>query len=142
MEGCGMIKARILSRGAASGPVLVLTEPLSFWGGFDPKTGKIIDIHHPQHGTGLTAYIILMAETRGSGTAPGAIAEAIRRGTAPKAIITVKPDVNIAIGASVADALYGRTCPVLAVAPEDFDFLSKASRLAISADGTITVASS
>ena len=55
--------------------------------------------------------VALMFETRGSGTAPGAIAEAIRRGTAPAAIIMVRPDINLAVGAAVAEALYGRGCP-------------------------------
>jgi predicted aconitase with swiveling domain len=141
VEGYGVIRARVLNRGTATGPVLALSEPLSFWGGFDPRTGAIIDIHHPQCGACLAGRIALMAETRGSGTAPGAIAEAIRLGTAPAAIITITPDVNIAIGASVADALYGRTFPVLAVEPEDFEFLSKAASLTIFANGTITAAS-
>ena len=30
-----------LGVGSASGPAMVLDEPLSFWGGFDPMTGKI-----------------------------------------------------------------------------------------------------
>jgi predicted aconitase with swiveling domain len=136
-----MIKGRFLNPGTASGPVLLLTEPLSFWGGFDPVTGTIIDVHHPQRGASLAGLIALMRETRGSGTAPGAIAEAIRRGTAPKAIITIMPDVNIAIGASVAETLYGRTCAVLAVSSADFDLLSRASSLTIFPDGTITAAS-
>jgi len=136
-----MIKTRVLNAGEARGPVLTLTEPLSFWGGFDPKTGRIIDIHHPQRGADLKGVILLMAEARGSGTAPGAIAEAIRLGTAPSAIITIQPDINIAIGASVAEALYGLICPVLAVNAEDFEFLSGAAGLSISADGTIRAAS-
>jgi len=137
-----MIKGRILSPGSASGQVLLLVEPLSFWGGFDPRTGRIIDIHHPQCRENLRGRIILMAETRGSGTASGAIAEAIRLGTAPSAFITVDPDINIAIGATVAGVLYGRTCPILAVDPEDFEFLSKARGLTIFTDGTLMAASS
>ena len=34
-----MIKARVLAPGLASGPTLLLSDPLSFWGGFDPATG-------------------------------------------------------------------------------------------------------
>ena len=36
--------------GAASGPILRLDEPLSFWGGLDSATGTIIDRLHPQRG--------------------------------------------------------------------------------------------
>ena len=44
-----------LAPGLATGEVLVLDEPLSFWGGLDPETGTLIDAHHPQAGVSLTA---------------------------------------------------------------------------------------
>ncbi len=39
-----------LIEGDAEGDVLVLDEPLSFWGGVHEESGIISDIHHPQHG--------------------------------------------------------------------------------------------
>lgn len=132
-----MIRARVLHPGAAEGPVIALREPLSFWGAFEPKTGQIIDAHHPQRGSSLAQRIVLMRESRGSGTAPGGLAEAIRRGTGPSGLILVKPDVGLAVGAAVAAALYGRSCPVVTVSHEDFDRLMKLERLLIASDGTI-----
>ena len=88
--------------------ILHLTAPLSFWGGFEPRTGEIVDIHHPQRGAKLGGKIVLMASSRGSGTAPGALAKSIRLATGPAALIMVEPDVNLAIGAQVAATLYGR----------------------------------
>ena len=129
---------RILNKGEAQGDVLALDAPLSFWGAFDPRSGQIIDVHHPQKGKSLTGTILMMRETRGSGTAPGGMAEAIRLGTAPAAIILVKPDINLAIGAMVAQALYGRDCPIVAVGEADYRRLSRHRALAIGADGTIT----
>lgn len=133
-----MIRADVLNAGEAEGPVLVLDEPLSFWGAFDPKTGVILDVHHPQRGACLTGQVLLMRESRGSGSAPGAIAEAIRRGTAPAAILLVTPDVNLAIGAAVAAELYGKHCPVLAVSGADYDSLKQAARLRIARDGAVS----
>ena len=132
------MKARILSGGAAEGPVLSLDEPLSFWGAFEPRTGIIIDSHHPQRGACVTGTVLVMTETRGSGSAPGAIAESIRRGTAPVAIILAEPDINLAIGAEVAATLYRRHCLVAEVTPEVLALLRRETRLAIAADGTIT----
>lgn len=80
----------------------------------------------------------MMRETRGSGTAPGGMAEAIRLGTAPAAILLIKPDINLAVGAEVAEALYGRTCPLLAVTAADYAELTRCEALAIAGDGTIT----
>jgi uncharacterized protein len=134
-----MIRATVLNAGSATGPVLVLSEPLSFWGAFDPRSGRIVDTHHPQCGTVLAGKILLMRESRGSGTAPGAIAEAIRLGTAPSAIILVVPDINLAIGAAVAAKLYGNQCPVLAVTEVQYQRLTAAQHIAIAENGQITV---
>ncbi|QIG47494.1 DUF126 domain-containing protein [Nordella sp. HKS 07] len=133
-----MIRARILHGGAAQGEVLALDAPLSFWGAFDPRTGEIIDIHHPQKGVRIAGTILMMRETRGSGTAPGGMAEAIRLGTAPAAIILTKPDINLTIGALVAEVLYGKTCPVLSLDEESYAGLAVEQALAVHADGTIT----
>ena len=132
-----MITARVLHPGTAEGPVLALDEPLSFWGAFDPRTGVIIDAHHPQRGRCITGVILMMRETRGSGTAPGGMAEAIRLGTAPAAVILVAPDINLAIGALVAEALYGRSCPVLAVDAQGYAALASEPALTIATDGSI-----
>jgi len=133
-----MIAARVLNAGEAEGAVLALDEPLSFWGAFDPRTGIILDVHHPQRGACLTGKILLMRESRGSGSSPGTIAEAIRLGTAPAAIVLVAPDVNLAIGAAVAAELYDRHCPVLAVSGTGYDSLKQALHLRISRDGVVS----
>lgn len=135
-----MIMATVLNPGEAEGPVLLLDEPLSFWGGFDPATGRIIDVHHPQCGISLASAILLMREAKGSGSAPGAIAEAIRLGTAPAAIILIEADVNLAIGAAVASELYGEHCPVLKVNEQDFAALRVQSRLNVQTDGSLSPA--
>ncbi len=131
------IEAHVLCPGEASGPILVLSEPLSFWGGFDPHTGVILDTHHPQCGLCLSGCILLMPQTRGSGSAPGALAEAIRCKTAPSGIILRERDVNLAIGSLVAASLYGRQCPILTVEDGSYDSLAAASHATIAADGTI-----
>jgi predicted aconitase with swiveling domain len=132
-----MIAARVLNPGTAEGPVLVVEEPLSFWGAFDPLTGLIVDTHHPQRGACLAQKIVIMPETRGSGSASGSIAEAIRRGTAPLALILMKPDVNLAVGSFIAAALYGKSCPVLSVDASDYRRLAAVAHLGIAEDGSI-----
>jgi uncharacterized protein len=134
-----MITATILNSGIAQGPVLVLTEPLSFWGAYDPRSGCIVDTHHPQSGLCLAGHILLLPETRGSGGTPGGIAEAIRRGTAPLGIILMVPDINLAIGAAVAARLYGNNCPVVTVDETNYRRLAGARRIAIAENGQITV---
>jgi predicted aconitase with swiveling domain len=129
----------ILHEGEAQGEVLELTQPLSFWGAFDPRTGTIIDIHHPQCGLSLTGKILLMRESRGSGTAPGAMAEALRLHTAPAALLLGKAEMNLAIGAAVAQTLYGTNCPMLALSDDEYAMAAAANFLHVHEDGSLTV---
>jgi len=94
----------------------VLDEPLSFWGGVDPATGDIIDVHHPQCDANVAGCVLVMPSGRGSSSSSSVLAEAIRAGTAPAAIVLGEPDPILALGAIVARELYGRTIPVV-VAP-------------------------
>ena len=111
-----MNEARTLVAGEARGPALVLDEPLSFWGGVDPATGDIVDVHHPQRDANVAGHILFMPSGRGSSSSSSVLAEAIRAGPSPIAIVLTEPDPLLALGAIVARELYGRTIPVV-VAP-------------------------
>lgn len=111
-----MTEARTLVAGEARGPALVLDEPLSFWGGVDPATGDIVDVHHPQCDSNVAGCVLVMPSGRGSSSSSSVLAECIRAGTAPVAIVVGESDPILALGAIVARELYGRTIPVV-VAP-------------------------
>ena len=105
--------ARSLVDGEAEGPALVLTRPLSFWGGIDSESGRIIDRTHPRFGTHVTGSILVMPAGRGSSSSSAVLAECMRRGTAPAGIVLAEPDPILVVGALVAEALYGKTCPIV-----------------------------
>ncbi len=71
---------RVLSPGIATGEVLLLDEPLSLWGGLDPATGRLIDVHHPQVGAALAGRVVAMPAGRGSSSSSYVLAEAAGRG--------------------------------------------------------------
>ena len=110
-------RGRTLSPGVGRGDTLTLREPLSFWGGFDVTTGAVIDTHHAQRCALLTDRVLFMARGRGSSSSASVLAEAIRLGTAPAAIVLAEPDLVIALGAAMAAELYGLHMPVV-VAPD------------------------
>jgi predicted aconitase with swiveling domain len=128
------IAGRTLAAGSGAGPVVPIA-PLSFWGGYDPATGRIIDRLHPANGTSLAGVVLVMAQGRGSSSASGAIAEAIRLGTAPSAIVLAKADAILLIGVLAAEALYGRGLPIVVVSPGDHARLAATSRAAVTATG-------
>lgn len=104
-----------LHPGAATGPLLRLTEPLSLWGGTDPD-GTITDPHHPQRGASLTGAVVLMRCGRGSSSSSSVLTELIRSGRGPAALVLAEPDGILALGAIVAAELYGRSVPIALVA--------------------------
>lgn len=112
----------VLVSGVASGPLMVLSEPLSFWGGVDPATGTIIDRTHPAAGESVAGMILFMPYGRGSSSSASVIAETIRNGAGPLGFILGEPDEIVVTGVFVANALYGTRVPVVVTdLPEDTD---------------------
>ena len=128
-----MPEGRALAFGTGEGPALLLEEPLSFWGGMDPATGEVIDAHHPARGTSLSGRVVVMPSGRGSSSAPSVLAEAIRLGTAPAAIVLSEPDAIVALGAIVAAELYGRACPVVVLDEEEHRGIRDGALIRVSA---------
>jgi predicted aconitase with swiveling domain len=125
----------VLVPGEAVGVVLALDEPLSFWGGLDPTSGNIIDRRHPQVGEKLSGRVLVMEYGRGSSSSTGVLAEAIRLGTAPVAIVLAEADIIVMLGALVANELYGLRCPVVVADRATFDTLVTGTTVAIVDDG-------
>jgi predicted aconitase with swiveling domain len=105
-------QARSLAGGEAEGRALVLSEALSFWGGIDVDTGAIIDHSHPQRGLNVAGRVLVMPGGRGSSSSSAVLAEVIRLGTGPVAIVLATPDPILTVGAIVAEFLYGLRCPI------------------------------
>lgn len=103
----------VLVDGTATGPLMVLTDPLSFWGGVDPATGVIIDRSHPAVGASVAGTILFMPYGRGSSSSASVIAETIRNGAGPLGFILGEPDEIVVTGVFVANALYGTHVPVV-----------------------------
>ena len=121
----------MLAPGAADGLALVLHEPLSLWGGVDPATGIIIDARHPQRGASIVGRVLVMAAVRGSSSSSSVLAETVRAGCAPAAILLGEPDLILAVGAAVAEELYGRRVPVLLLAPGDLAGIVDGAHLSV-----------
>lgn len=114
------IMARALTPGTAQGQLALLSSPLSLWGGLDLASGAICDVNHPEHGRSVAGNILAMTSARGSSSSSSALVEAVRRGTAPAAIILGRIDPILVIGSLVAADLYGIAVPILLVAEESW----------------------
>ena len=74
-----------------------------------------------------------MPFSKGSSTTTAVLLEAVRAGTAPAAILTTGPDTFFALASIVADVMYGKSFPVIALGAADFASLRTGERLKIEA---------
>lgn len=133
-----MIAGRAVVVGEAEGDALVSSDAISFWGGYDFRTGEIIDRHHPLAGVRAAGRILAVPFSKGSSTTTAVLLEAVRAGTAPAAILTTGVDSFFALASIVADVMYGKPFPVVSLEPEDFASLRSGERLRVEASGVIT----
>lgn len=122
----GLDPARSILQGSAEGPVIATGEALSFWGGVDPATGCVIDVHHPLHGVPLTGSILMMPSSRGSCTGSGVLLDLVLTGRGPAALVFSEPEDVLTLGALIASEMFGKPLPVLRLAPEAFAALARA----------------
>lgn len=123
--------------GEAEAPALVLTVPLSLWGGIDSETGRIIDRSHPDAGKCVAGRVLVMPAGRGSSSSSAVLAEALRLGTGPVAIVLGAADPILTVGALVAETLYGVRCPIVVCA---IDGIASGDHLRVSAaDGRASI---
>ncbi len=133
------MQGKIIIPGTARGTALVSLEPLSFWGGYDWKTGEIIDRRHMLSGYIAKGKILAIPFTRGSSTTTAVLLEAVRAGTAPVAIITTGTDFFFALASVVADELYSSPVPLVALDEKDFAKLRTNDGIQITSDGMVIV---
>lgn len=131
------VRATPIVPGSAEGPSLVLDQPLSWWGGIDPRTGTIIDAHHPQHGQPTAGRVLILPRGRGSSGGSAVLAESMRLMTAPAALVLGEVDPILVVGVMVGAELYpDRNCP-LVVAREGYDLLGSSRTTRIRTDGRV-----
>lgn len=135
------LKGRSLVPGAAAGRALVARTPLSLWGGLDPATGNIPDRRHELCGQCMTGRVFVLPYGKGSSTASAILAESIRNGTAPAAIIMMRTDPIIALGAIVADEMFGQTVPVIVLRRTDYDTIGDGDEITVTPAGGVQVES-
>jgi len=133
------IQGRAIIAGRAQGEAVVTTEPLSFWGGIDTATGEIIDRRHEKSGACIAGKVFVLPGERGSSTGSAVLLECVRAGVAPAAILTERVAPITALGAIVADEMYGKTVPMAVLPADRLRAIRDGDRVTLAEDGTVTV---
>ncbi|PBC08272.1 DUF126 domain-containing protein [Mesorhizobium sp. WSM3859] len=132
--------AEILVPGrAGEGEALVLTAPISFWGGVNPKTGRIADVRHPQHGEVIAGKVLFLPGTIGSSSASAVLMELVHNGRAPAALVLHEPDAILLLGLIVAREMSWETPIAVRLDRGAFDAY-RGGAVSVGADGAVAVA--
>ena len=111
----GTVRGAPLIPGSASGPLLRLRAPISFWGGVDPVDGTVCDPRHPDFGQRLGGSVVWIPSTIGSSSSSSVLLELLRLGTAPAALLIGRRDPILPLGVVVAETMGYPSIPVVEV---------------------------
>ena len=74
---------------------------------------------------------------RGSSTTTAVLLEAVRAGTAPSALLTTSVDHFLVLASIVADEMYGKPIPIVALSEDDFAALRTGESVSVGVDGRV-----
>ena len=98
-----MITGHPVSKGVASGEIMISETPISFLGGIDPNTGEIIEKNHPKKGVSIADRVFLFPHGKGSTVGSYIIYSLKKNGVAPCAMINLTSETIVAVGAIISD---------------------------------------
>ncbi|MCX8204511.1 MAG: DUF126 domain-containing protein [Candidatus Nezhaarchaeota archaeon] len=96
------LRGRAVSRGLGVGEALVLSKPLSLFGGVDAKTGRVVEKGLSLRGASVSGKVLVFPRSKGSTVGSWVLYELAMRGLAPAAIVNVETDPVVAVGCIVA----------------------------------------
>ena len=133
------LSGEIILPGEASGPLLRLTAPISFWGGVDPATGSITDPRHPEHGRAIGGTVLAIERTIGSSSSSAIMLELLRNGQAPAALLLGAVDAILSLGVVVGREMDYPAIPVVALGQAVIASLPLEGQATIAPDGTVRI---
>jgi len=98
-----ILRGRKIFSGKASGIAMVSREPISFYGGVDPKTGVVVEKGHSLEGESIAGKILIFPSGKGSTVGSYTIYRLKKNGKAPKAMVLKECEAIVAVGAILAE---------------------------------------
>ena len=123
------IAARGIVTGKAEGPALVASEPVSFLGDVDIKSGRIVGDLPSARNANVKGTVLVFPYTSGSAGAWRFLFQLYKHGNHPVALVTeTVPDPSVVQGAILAGI------PIVC-SPAEPVLVTNGTRLAVEADG-------
>ncbi len=96
------LRGRVIYGGRAEGDALVTSQPISFYGGVDPDSGRIIERGHELQGEVVKGKVLVFPHGKGSTVGSYVLYRLSKSGTAPLAIINERCETIVAVGAIIS----------------------------------------
>lgn len=123
-----LIKCHKVSPGCAAGRALVTSEAISFLGNVNPETGVVVDPGHELCGKCIAGKILIFPKGKGSTVGSYIIYQLKKRDKAPAAMINLKSEPIVAIGAVISGI------PLVDGVTEDLLHLLDGTHVTVNAD--------
>jgi len=97
------LKGRKVYKGIAEAEAIVTKDGISFYGGVDPDTGKVVEVGHELEGQSITGKILVFPTGKGSTVGSYTMYRMKRNNMAPVAIVNKEIDTIIAVGCIISE---------------------------------------
>ncbi len=98
-----ILTGRKISTGNASGAVLVTSMGISFFGGVDPETGRVVEKGHELEGQSIAGRVLVFPTGKGSTVGSYTLYRLKKAGLAPAAIVNLEAETITAVGCIISD---------------------------------------
>src|SRR5512134_149711 len=98
-----ILQGRKISAGSATGPALVTSMGISFYGGVDPETGIILEKGHELEGESIAGKVLVFPTGKGSTVGSYTLYRLKKAGLAPAAIVNAEAETITAVGCIISD---------------------------------------
>ena len=97
------LEGRKIYKGTAEAEAIVTKDGISFYGGVDPDTGKIVEVGHELEGQSITGKVLVFPTGKGSTVGSYTMYRMKKNNTAPVAIVNKEIDTIIAVGCIISE---------------------------------------
>jgi predicted aconitase with swiveling domain len=94
---------RKIYKGIAEAEAIVTKDGISFYGGVDPDSGKVVEVGHELEGQSVTGKVLVFPTGKGSTVGSYTMYRMKKNNTAPVAIINEQIDTIIAVGCIISE---------------------------------------
>ena len=97
------LKGRKIYKGTVEAEAIVTRDGISFYGGVDPDTGKIVEVGHELEGQSITGKVLVFPTGKGSTVGSYTMYRMKKNNMAPAAIINEQVDTIVAVGCIISE---------------------------------------